>query len=313
MLVHKPRVSMPKPAMSNLQEDLNLFRSLVRAMNVVQKEGTNKQGCAQSSSTKYPPVFTSGIKRRRSEVDLQQEMEDQPSDMDDDEDEEEEDDDDEDNKSEDDEDDELLDENDEEEYDNDEEFDELLDFDDDSSSFSSESDTLYDYYSDDNEPPELPFSPPPSTLSPNPTTKTQSNHQPPPLPTPSTSSSPLPNPHPDPKSNSDHPPTQTPTQQPPATEQKSTSTSHPPSPSSSLRCYDHDCGGRLFTTRSNLRRHIREKSRATRQECRCPRCDAVFSRTTARNTHVARGSCERIRRYSNGRVRKSVRVGVGDE
>jgi hypothetical protein len=34
----------------------------------------------------------------------------------------------------------------------------------------------------------------------------------------------------------------------------------------------------------------------------------VFSRTTARNAHVAKGSCNRIRRYSNGRVRPNLRV-----
>ncbi|KAH6649114.1 hypothetical protein BKA67DRAFT_576818 [Truncatella angustata] len=75
----------------------------------------------------------------------------------------------------------------------------------------------------------------------------------------------------------------------------------------SLCCWEHGCNGRKFTTRSNLRRHLREKSRA-RPICRCPRCGAVFSRTTARNTHVARGSCNRIRRYSNGRVRPNLRI-----
>ncbi|KAI5468184.1 hypothetical protein BGZ63DRAFT_333783, partial [Mariannaea sp. PMI_226] len=61
-----------------------------------------------------------------------------------------------------------------------------------------------------------------------------------------------------------------------------------------LCCWEHGCNGRRFTTPSNLRRHKREKSRA-RPVCRCPRCGASFSRTTARNTHVLRGSCNRIR------------------
>lgn len=74
-----------------------------------------------------------------------------------------------------------------------------------------------------------------------------------------------------------------------------------------LRCWKHGCNGRKFTTRSNLRRHLREKSHA-RPSCCCPHCGAVFSRTTARNTHVARGSCGRIRRYSNGRIRPHLRV-----
>lgn len=72
-------------------------------------------------------------------------------------------------------------------------------------------------------------------------------------------------------------------------------------------CWKHGCNGRKFATRSNLRRHQQEKSRA-RPSCQCPHCGAVFSRTTARNTHVARGSCNRIRRYSNGRVRPHERV-----
>jgi uncharacterized C2H2 Zn-finger protein len=75
----------------------------------------------------------------------------------------------------------------------------------------------------------------------------------------------------------------------------------------SLRCWEHGCNGRKFTTRSNFRRHLREKSNA-RPSCRCPQCGAVFSRTTARNAHVAKGSCNRIRRYSNGRVRPNLRV-----
>jgi len=72
-----------------------------------------------------------------------------------------------------------------------------------------------------------------------------------------------------------------------------------------LCCWEHGCNGRSFTTRSNLRRHQREKSRA-RPVCQCPRCGAIFSRTTARNTHIARGSCNRIRRYSNGRIRPNL-------
>ncbi|ETS86319.1 hypothetical protein PFICI_00147 [Pestalotiopsis fici W106-1] len=74
-----------------------------------------------------------------------------------------------------------------------------------------------------------------------------------------------------------------------------------------LRCWEHGCNGRKFTNRSNLRRHLREKSTA-RPTCRCPRCGATFSRTTARNVHVARGSCNRIRRYSNGRIRPNQRI-----
>ena len=76
---------------------------------------------------------------------------------------------------------------------------------------------------------------------------------------------------------------------------------------SDLRCWEHGCNGRKFSTRSNLVRHRIENSKA-RPVCSCPQCGAVFSRTTARNQHVARGSCNRIRRYSNGRIRPSFRV-----
>lgn len=73
------------------------------------------------------------------------------------------------------------------------------------------------------------------------------------------------------------------------------------------RCWEHGCNGRAFSTRSNLIRHQIEKSQA-RRTCKCPRCGAVFSRTSARNQHVAKRSCNRIRRYSNGRERRCPRV-----
>jgi hypothetical protein len=48
------------------------------------------------------------------------------------------------------------------------------------------------------------------------------------------------------------------------------------------QCWDHGCNGRQFSTFSNLLRHQREKSGAS-QKSTCPRCGAVFTRTTARN------------------------------
>lgn len=71
---------------------------------------------------------------------------------------------------------------------------------------------------------------------------------------------------------------------------------------SDLRCWDHGCNGRAFTTSSNLKRHQRERS-SSRAYHLCPLCGAHFSRTTARNEHVQNRSCTRIRRYSNGRQR----------
>jgi len=75
----------------------------------------------------------------------------------------------------------------------------------------------------------------------------------------------------------------------------------------SPRCWEHGCNGRVFSTHSNLIRHQAEKSQA-RPTCKCPQCGAVFSRTSARNQHVAKRSCNRIRRYSNGRKRRCPKV-----
>lgn len=76
-----------------------------------------------------------------------------------------------------------------------------------------------------------------------------------------------------------------------------------------LRCWEHGCNGRRFSTRGNLVRHQRE--RADREanhyaKAFCPSCGAFFSRTTARNKHIVNQSCGRIRRYSNGRTRPFV-------
>lgn len=67
-------------------------------------------------------------------------------------------------------------------------------------------------------------------------------------------------------------------------------------------CWKHGCNGRLFSSRSNLLRHYVEKGKA-RPKFTCPVCGAYFSRSTARNQHVKKRSCNRIRRYSNGRER----------
>ncbi|KAK6859109.1 hypothetical protein PG995_004962 [Apiospora arundinis] len=74
-----------------------------------------------------------------------------------------------------------------------------------------------------------------------------------------------------------------------------------------LCCWEHGCNGKQFSTRSNLQRHQMEKGKA-RPNFKCPTCGAFFSRTTARNQHVAKKSCNRVRRYSNGRERPGVRV-----
>ncbi|KAL1990787.1 hypothetical protein VTN49DRAFT_5933 [Thermomyces lanuginosus] len=57
------------------------------------------------------------------------------------------------------------------------------------------------------------------------------------------------------------------------------------------QCWDHGCNGREFSTFSNLLRHQRERSGAAAKS-KCPHCGAVFTRSTARNTHMAQGKCK---------------------
>ena len=57
------------------------------------------------------------------------------------------------------------------------------------------------------------------------------------------------------------------------------------------QCWDHGCNGRQFSTFSNLLRHQREKS-GTSTKSYCPRCGAEFTRTTARNGHMAHEKCK---------------------
>ncbi|KAK4178632.1 hypothetical protein QBC36DRAFT_100723 [Triangularia setosa] len=58
------------------------------------------------------------------------------------------------------------------------------------------------------------------------------------------------------------------------------------------QCWEHGCNGRQFSTFSNLLRHQREKSgQATKATC--PNCGAEFTRTTARNGHLAHDKCKK--------------------
>lgn len=56
------------------------------------------------------------------------------------------------------------------------------------------------------------------------------------------------------------------------------------------QCWEHGCNGRQFSTFSNLLRHQREKS-GTASKSYCPKCGAEFTRTTARNGHLAHDKC----------------------
>ena len=64
------------------------------------------------------------------------------------------------------------------------------------------------------------------------------------------------------------------------------------------QCWDHGCNGRQFSTFSNLLRHQREKS-GTAAKSECPHCGTVFTRTTARNGHMAHGKCKQRRDSSS--------------
>lgn len=60
------------------------------------------------------------------------------------------------------------------------------------------------------------------------------------------------------------------------------------------QCWEHGCNGRQFSTFSNLLRHQREKS-GVAQKSSCPNCGAEFTRTTARNGHMAHDKCKQRR------------------
>lgn len=60
------------------------------------------------------------------------------------------------------------------------------------------------------------------------------------------------------------------------------------------QCWEHGCNGRQFSTFSNLLRHQRVKSGAATKSI-CPNCGAEFTRTTARNGHMAHEKCKQRR------------------
>ncbi|CAK3971550.1 Hypothetical predicted protein [Lecanosticta acicola] len=66
------------------------------------------------------------------------------------------------------------------------------------------------------------------------------------------------------------------------------------------QCWEHGCNGRQFSTFSNLLRHQREKS-GTASKSYCPKCGAEFTRTTARNGHLAHDKCTKQRRPSDAK------------
>ncbi|KEQ84693.1 hypothetical protein M438DRAFT_405075 [Aureobasidium pullulans EXF-150] len=58
-------------------------------------------------------------------------------------------------------------------------------------------------------------------------------------------------------------------------------------------CFEHGCEGRVFSSRSNLRRHQREKAQQARL-LECPVCHARFYRLWTRDQHLILGRCRRF-------------------
>ncbi|KAF4995726.1 hypothetical protein FGRMN_4933 [Fusarium graminum] len=62
-----------------------------------------------------------------------------------------------------------------------------------------------------------------------------------------------------------------------------------------LRCFDHGCDGRRFSSIGNLVRHQKEQSRGlSARRYECPYCNQTFTRSTARNVHLSRGRCSGV-------------------
>lgn len=56
-----------------------------------------------------------------------------------------------------------------------------------------------------------------------------------------------------------------------------------------FRCFDHDCGGRIFSCAENYRRHIREKEGSAR--ILCTLCRVSFTRKSNLRKHVSERRC----------------------
>ncbi|KAL4879274.1 hypothetical protein BJY04DRAFT_220394 [Aspergillus karnatakaensis] len=57
-----------------------------------------------------------------------------------------------------------------------------------------------------------------------------------------------------------------------------------------IRCWEHNCGGRAFSSLGNYERHIREKS-GRAKSFTCEQCGQRFTRSTAKNKHIRHGRC----------------------
>ncbi|CZT16602.1 uncharacterized protein RCC_02436 [Ramularia collo-cygni] len=63
-----------------------------------------------------------------------------------------------------------------------------------------------------------------------------------------------------------------------------------------LRCSDHGCNGRTFSSWHNYQRHVQEKRGAFITEC--PFCGLVFSRKSNRDSHISYRRCKGLKALS---------------
>lgn len=61
---------------------------------------------------------------------------------------------------------------------------------------------------------------------------------------------------------------------------------------SEIRCWNHNCDGRRFSSMGNYRRHLREKGGNAKRH-QCQDCGRFFTRSTSRNTHHQLGICRK--------------------
>ena len=64
-----------------------------------------------------------------------------------------------------------------------------------------------------------------------------------------------------------------------------------------IRCFDHGCNGRAFSSLGNYHRHLKERNEFSRKFF-CSRCGRSFSRSTARNLHFEKNRCKSV--YMDG-------------
>ncbi|KAL4901149.1 hypothetical protein BDW74DRAFT_160439 [Aspergillus multicolor] len=57
-----------------------------------------------------------------------------------------------------------------------------------------------------------------------------------------------------------------------------------------IRCWEHSCGGRAFSSLGNYERHLREKS-GRAKTFTCEQCGQRFTRSTAKHKHIRHGRC----------------------